>query len=394
MTSLPAVVAVHNRYREPGGEDVVFDQQAALLEANGHRVTRLEATHDDVAALSSGRLATSLFWNRDWARRVGEAVERTGATVVHFHNTFPLVSPAAYYAARAAGAAVVQTLHNYRLICPGSVLLRDGRPCEDCVGSPLAWRSVVHGCYRGSRVESAGVAAMTAAHRLAGTWERRVDAYIALGPFARERFVAGGLPEERIHVLPNHLTSDPGVGEHSGDYLLYAGRLSPEKGIPVMVEAWRGLEGRIPLRIIGGGALGPDALGRPPGVEWLGPRPREEVLAAMRGARALVFPYLSYENSPMSVVEAFATGLPVIASRTPSSWMVEHGATGLLFDPGSAEALRATVERAWKDPAGLRAMGAAARREYERSHTARGAYERLTAIYGRARTHFLNTKKS
>ena len=389
--SLPSIVVVHNRYRDPGGEDAVFEQESALLEAHGHRVERIEATYDQAVGLSRGRLATSVFWNRAAGRRVAEAVARTGATIAHFHNTVPLISPAAYYAARSAGAAVVQTLHNYRLVCPGGLLLREGAPCEVCVGSPLAWRGVVHGCYRDSRVESAGMATMVAAHRLLGTWRRAVDAYIALGAFPRDRFVAGGLPAERLHVRPNFLASDPEVGEHQGDYALFVGRLTEQKGVRVMVEAWRRLDGDIPLRILGGGALDEGVLGKTPGVEWLGPRGPAEVLDAMKGARALVFPSISYENCPMTVVEALATGLPVIASRMGSlPSMVRHERTGLLFEAGSAPALAGAVRRAWREP-GWRAMGAAARADYEAAYRAPTAYAGLMAIYEQARRRFLDT---
>lgn len=387
--SLPAIVVVHNRYQRTGGEDAAFEQEAALLEARGHRVERVEVSNDAVAELPRHRVATSLFWSRSAAARIREAVERTGAAIAHFHNTLPLVSPAGYYGARAGGAAVVQTLHNYRLICPGTLLLRDGRPCEDCVGRAAAWPAALHGCYRGSRTESAGVAAMVAVHRLLGTWERRVDAYIALGSFPRARFVKGGLPADRLHVRPNFLGADPGIGPHEGDYALFVGRLSEEKGVRVLVDAWRGLDAPIPLRIIGEGELDEGTVGAAPGVEWLGPRPRNEVLEAMKEARVLVFPSLCYENSPMTVVEAFATGLPIVASRTGSlPTLVDHERTGVLFEPGSARSLRQAVRRCWQDPAGLRTMGAAARAEYERTYTVERGYASLMDVYAQARAHY------
>ncbi|MBW3552585.1 MAG: glycosyltransferase family 4 protein, partial [Gemmatimonadetes bacterium] len=335
MTSLPAIVVVHNQYREAGGEDTVFEQETALLRARGHTVVEVVTSNEQVGSMSLGRLTGDLLWNRAAARRVREAISSSGAAVVHFHNTFPLVSPAAYYAARRAGAAVVQTLHNYRLICPGTLLMRNGKPCDLCVGSPVAWRGALHGCYRNSRVQSAGAAAMVGAHRLLGTWSREVDAYIALTPFARERFLEGGLPRERVHVRPNFLRNDPGPGEHEGDYVLFVGRLTEQKGIHTLLEAWRRLDGGIPLRIIGDGDLDGRGFGEVSGVEWVGRVDRPAVLEAMKSARALVLPSLSYENFPMTVVEAFATGLPVIASRIGSlPQIVEHEATGLTFEAG------------------------------------------------------------
>ncbi|HUG40851.1 MAG TPA: glycosyltransferase family 4 protein [Longimicrobiales bacterium] len=386
MKSLPAVVVVHNRYRESGGEDTVFEQETALLRARGHRVVALSESNDSIGSMSVVRLTGALLWNRAAARRVSEAVTSSGAGLVHFHNTFPLVSPAAYYAARRAGAAVVQTLHNYRLICPGTMLMRDGKPCEACVGAPLAWRGALHGCYRNSRLQSAGAAAMVGAHRLAGTWTREVDAYIALTPFARDRFVDGGLPPERVHVRPNFLPHDPGIGEHDGDYALFVGRLDEQKGVRTLMDAWRRLDGGIPLRVIGEGDLGRDRFGEIPGVEWAGRVDRPAVLAAMKRARALVLPSVSYENFPMTVVEAFATGLPVIASRIGGiPQIVEHEVTGLTFDVGSPEALAAAVERGWRDPESLRRMGGAARAAYETSYTAERAYASLASIYRDAR---------
>lgn len=387
--SLPTIVVVHNRYLEPGGEDTVFDRETALLERRGHAVVRVEVSNDAVAAMSKPRLAATLLWSRGGARLIRDAVADSGAGVVHFHNTLPLVSPSAYHAARGAGAAVVQTLHNYRLICPGGQLMRDGRPCEVCVGSPVAWRGVVHACYRDSRVESAGVATMVAAHRAIGTWARQVDAYIALTPFARDRFVAGGLQADRIHVRPNFLDRDPGAGEHRGDHALFVGRLTAQKGVRTLVEAWRRLGGRVPLRIVGDGELDAAAAGDVPGVEWVGRLDHDAVLAEMRGARALVLPSLSYENFPVTVVEAYATGLPVIASRIGGlPGIVRDGVTGLTFEPGSPDALAATVAEAWQNPAALRRMGVAGRQEYERSYSAEPAYRSLRAVYEEARRRF------
>lgn len=369
----------------------MFEQESALLESRGHTVVRVEVSNEEVAELSTPRLAAATIWNRDAARRVGEAVERSGATIAHFHNTFPLISPAAYYAARSAGAAVVQTLHNYRLICPGALLLRDGKPCEACVGSKVAWRGVVHGCYRGSRVQSAGVAGMVALHRAAGTWHNAVDLYLALSDFSRDRFTAGALPADRVRVRPNHLMDDPGIGSHDGGFALFVGRVNEQKGVRVLVEAWRRLDQPVPLRIIGDvdDAEFVRDVGTAPGIEWVGGVPREEVLRSMQDARLLVLPSISYENCPMAVPEAFATGLPVIASRTgPLPSMVSEGRTGLLFERGSAGALAGSVRRLWSDRDRLGAMGAAARAEYESRYTATHCHESLMKAYRTARERY------
>ena len=175
--------------------------------------------------------------------------------VVHFHNTFPLISPSGYYAARAEGVPVVQTIHNYRLICPSATLFRDGRPCVDCVGRRVPWPAVKHACYRDSRPASLVVAGMLSTHRLLQTWNRLVHVYIALSEFARQQLISGGLRGDRIVIKPNFINPDPGVGSHDGDFALFIGRLTIEKGLPTLLSAWERLDGAFPLKIVGDGPL-------------------------------------------------------------------------------------------------------------------------------------------
>jgi hypothetical protein len=196
------VLVVHNRYREPGGEDRVVDLETTLLARHGHEVLQYTVDNHEIEGLSRVALACRTLWNHRVYRDVRRIVAREGVSVVHVHNTLPLISPAVYYAARAEGIPVVQSLHNYRLVCPNAVCVRDGRPCTSCVGAGLPWPAVRHACYRGSRTASTGVAAVVLFHRALQTWQRRVDAYIAPTRFAREMFVAGGLPADRLFVKP------------------------------------------------------------------------------------------------------------------------------------------------------------------------------------------------
>lgn len=379
------VVLVHERYQQPGGEDRVFADEIQLLRSRGHRVATFTADNRDIGGMSVAALARDTLWNADAARRLRARVRAEGASVVHVHNTFPLLSPAVYRAARAEGAAVVQTLHNYRLLCPNALLFHDGSPCERCVGRPFAWPGVLRGCYRDSRVQTAAAAGMVAAHRALGTWTRDVDAYVALSEFAREKFVAGGLPEGKLFVRPNYLLDDPGGGAHGGGYALYAGRLSEEKGIGTLLKAWAVLDERVPLKVVGSGPLEAVAGAGVPGVEWLGPRPREEVLGLMRDAALLVFPSECYENFPLALVEAFAAGLPVVAADAGAAGeiVLAHGA-GFTFPPGDFTALAAAVERLIGDPAARRGTSLAARAAFEREYTADRAYERLMEIHSAA----------
>ncbi len=380
------ILTAHNYYLEPGGEDQVFRSEAHLLEDRGHAVLRYSVDNRRALKMSRLRIAARAVWNRASGRRLRSLVAAHRPEVVHFHNTFPLLSPACYEAAREEGAAVIQTLHNYRLLCPGALLERGSGPCESCVGRRVAWPGILHGCYRASRAATAAVAGMTAVHRAAGTWNRAVDVYVALTRFARTRFVEGGLPPDKIVVKPNFVWPDPGPGAGSGGYALFAGRMSEEKGLETLAAAWRLLDGALPLKAAGDGPLVGTLTGVP-GIELLGRRTREDVLGLMREASFLVFPSLWYEGLPMAILEAFACGLPVIASRLGAmAEVIEDGRTGLLFRPGDAGDLAATIAWAATHPAELGRMRREARAEFEGRYTAALNYQALIEIYERARS--------
>ena len=366
----------------------MFASEGALLESRGHRVLRYTLHNDQVDGMGNLALAGATVWNREVYKKLRALIRRERPQVAHFHNTFPLVSPAAYYAARAEGVPVVQTLHNYRLLCPDALFFREGRVCEDCLDKAVPWPGVVHSCYRGSRLASGGVAAMLTAHRALGTWKKVVDAYVALTEFAREKFVQGGLPPGKLVVKPNFLHTDPGTGIGDGGYALFVGRLSQEKGLGVLFSAWRRIGERMPLKVVGDGPMA-DAMSsfsaRSAGVEWLGRRPADQVLALMKSARVLVFPSTWYEGFPMVIAEAYATGLPVISSDLGSmSSLVIHGRTGLRFRPGDPGDLVAQVERTLSNQEELARMRTGAREEFESKYTAGRNYQLLLGVYDRA----------
>ncbi len=374
------ILSVHNYYQQPGGEDEVFASEARLLEQNGHRVIRYV---DHNARVGVGGLSTArdAVWSRKSFHRLRSAAEGE-PDVAHFHNTFPLVSPSAYYAMRQMGVPVVQTLHNYRLLCPASTFQRGGSVCEACLESGSWLPAIRHRCYRENRSATTAVAAMLAIHRGARTWQRMVNAYIALSDFARRKFIEGGLPPERITVKPNFLSSDPGQGAGEGGYALFVGRLSEEKGVRLLAQAWEKLPG-IPLKVAGQGPL--DNLRWPAEVTVLGHQPRERIFSLMRAARVLVFPSIWYECSPMTIIEAFACGLPVIGSNLGSvPEYVSHRRTGLLFKSGDAGDLAHNVQCAFENPESLSAMRFAARAEYELKYTPERNYRMLMDIYAMA----------
>ncbi len=398
--SIKTILIVHNRYRQSGGEDAVFDAEAELLAQHGHRVERLLVDNDAIPDRLSGadqvRLAVRTVWSGAAAKAIADRSRAVGADVVHIHNFLPLLSPAVHGAARATGAAVVQTLHNYRLICPAATLFRNGAPCEDCVGRPVAVPAIVHACYRHSRSQTAAVAAMLVVHRARRTWHRDVDAFIALTPFGRERFIAGGLPADRMLVKPN-FARDPGEPVAVDSYgqrrrtdgpFLFVGRLAEEKGVRILLAAWRLLGPERQLRIVGDGPLAgevQEASAVTPNVIPVGRRSREDVVAEMRSARALIFPSLWYEGMPVTLIEAFAAGLPVIASGLGAiNDVVRDGETGRLVAPGDARALADAVERIAGLPRDAAAMGARARQTYLDKYAPEPNYGQLMAIYRQA----------
>ena len=382
------VLVIHNRYQQPGGEDTVFAAETALLEAHQHKVIQYTVHNNRVNEISLLGLMAATVWNRAVDRELRDLIRRDRPHVIHFHNTFPLISPSVYYAARAEGIPVVQTLHNYRLLCPNALFFRDGHVCEDCMGKFLSWHGVFHACYRNSRAATSVTATMLSVHHVLHTYKRMVDVYIALTDFARQKFIQGGLPAGKIAVKPNFVDPDPGIGEGRGGYALFVGRLTQEKGINTLLSAWGKIGGKIPLKIVGDGPLASriaEASRRISGIEWLGHKPRQSVLDLMKDAVVLVFPSIWYEGFPVTIIEAYSVGVPVIASNLGSmSSIIEHNRTGLHFQPGDLEDLAKQVEWIFGHPAELERMRQEARAEYEARYTAERNYEMLMEIYERA----------
>lgn len=374
------VLVAHNAYQQRGGEDSVVDDEVALLRARGAEVLVMQVHNDDIASMGRVELLGRTIWSRPAARQMTEHCQAFRPDVVHVHNSFPLMSPAIHWAAQAAGVPVVQTLHNFRLLCPQAMLLREGRVCEDCVGR-LPWRGAVRGCYRGSVAQSTVLVGMLATHRALGTWQRRVNRFIALTEFSRRKFVEGGVPAERLRVKPN-FADLPAARPAPRHGLLFVGRLSHEKGVETLAAAAAGLPE--PVRVIGDGPLRAHVDGAP-GLHGDGALPLDAVAAAMRTASALVLPSICYENFPRTLVEAFASGLPVIASRLGAmAELVEDGVTGLLFEPGDSSALRERLRWALEHPQDMAAMGQRARAAYETHYTAERNHAQLMTIYQEA----------
>lgn len=383
------IMTVHNRYLQPGGEDAVYEAESTLLEQRGCKVIRFEEQNQSPnGVIAKIEVAASCTWSVPSHRKIAALLKQHKPDVVHFHNFFQQISPSAYYACQDADIPVVQTLHNYRLICAAATLSREGRVCEECLDQSI-WHGVKYSCYRGNKMATAALALMVEFHRKRHTWDTKVDRYIALTEFARRKLVEGGLPAGKFSVKPNFVLPDPGPREFEspGRYALFVGRIDETKGLPVLIEAWRQIPSDIPLVILGDGDYRPqlEASLREYGlsnVQYRGRASREQMFAAMKQARFLVFPSIWYEGFPVTIAEAYACGVPVIASRLGSmEELILDGITGYHFEAGSAEDLAATVVRAWRDPEEMLAMGRAARVEFDSKYTADRNYDLLMDIY-------------
>jgi glycosyltransferase involved in cell wall biosynthesis len=378
------ILLCHNYYQQPGGEDQVFADEANLLESRGHEIVRFTMHNDDINEMNPLSVAAKTLWNRGSHRELSSLVRRERPDVVHFTNTFPLISPSAYYGVKRQGIPVVQSLHNYRLLCPVSTFQRDQQVCEDCLGKMIPWPALLHGCYRSSRLATGAIVAMTALHRAMRTWQRMVDRFVALSHFSAAKFVEGGLPADKIVVKPNFMSTDPGVGLGYGGFALFVGRLSAEKGIETLLKAWEQVES-LPLKILGDGPLASlveQHAAKNPRVQWLGRRPSAEVLDHLKSATCLVMPSEWYECCPKTLIETLAAGTPAVVTKLGAmAEMIEHESTGLHFERRNATDLARQVNRLASDPELTARMRRSARQRFEDAYTADFNYEQLIGIY-------------
>jgi glycosyltransferase involved in cell wall biosynthesis len=388
------VLLVHNFYGSsaPSGENQVFEAEKLLLQEMGHEVTDFSRHSDEIRSQGTwgvvrGALATP--WNPWMTRAVKEAVSNFQPDVVHVHNTFPLISPGIFHAIGPRAARVL-TLHNYRLFCPAAIPMRGGRVCTDCLDMRSAWPALRYGCYRDSRVATLPLALSVGMHRALGTWTGQVDAFVALSEFQRLRMAESGLPVAKVHVKPNFYPGLPPVQawQERRPYVVFAGRLTAEKGVASLLRAWQAWGASAPeLRLVGDGELRPELEGMAVGlpIRFLGQIGSAEAHAQIAGARLLVLPSEWFEGFPMVVREAFAFGTPAAVSDIgPLPSIVQHGRSGVVFKPGNPESLLREVRAAWEAPGMLEDLGRGARAEFELKYTEDANYSMLMDIYRKA----------
>ena len=382
------ILQVHNFYQQAGGEDRVVAAESALLSGNGHRVLQYTVRNDAVDQLAAINLGIKTIWNSESYRRIRRLIAEEAIEIVHAHNTLPLISPAVYYAAAAQNVPVVQTLHNYRLLCPAATFYREGEICELCLGKTIKIPALTHRCYRGSLAASGAVSAMLALHRFAGTYQRKVHTYIALTEFARRKFCEGGLPPERLVVKPNFLDVDPGQGSGQGGYALFAGRLTAEKGLAVLLDAWAASPRALPLKIAGIGPLEGFVRERAaalPNVEYLGACDHAHVLELLQGASFLAFPSRWYEGMPMVLIESLACGTPVVAFAVGSlNDLIVDGVNGVKLPLRDSGAFAHFLNDSGQLPEKMRSLRPGARADFERNFTAAANGRLLLDIYNNA----------
>jgi glycosyltransferase involved in cell wall biosynthesis len=379
------ILIVHNYYQLPGGEDDVVANEKALLSEHGHDARLFACRNDDIQSLPSKiKTAWNSTYSAEGRERAAAAIREFAPDLVHVHNFFPLLSPAVYDACAEAGLPVVQTLHNYRLLCASGQLTRNAAPCEKCIHGDYYW-GVIHKCYRDSALGSFFVARMLRTHRRRHTWSEKVACYITPSHFMKAKFVEAGLPGENIHVKPNFVPEYKNVPPLDmtapRKSALFAARFSREKGVHLVLQAWEGLD--LPLRMMGDGPLaGLVREKATPAMTLIGWRPMETLIEELRNAEFLLMPSTWYEGFPVTLALALANGLPIIASRLGAMGeVVEDGKTGLLFTAGDAAELREKVIWAFKNPQRMREMGANARAVYEEKYSAQANYRMLVDIY-------------
>lgn len=378
---------LHNRYRQPGGEDVCVADQVRLLHERGHAVRLFEKDNreiDGYGLLQKARLFFATAGNSRSAGEVARIVAEFKPEVAHVHNTLPLLSPSIYAPLTKAGVKVIQWLHNYRLVCPAGTLYRDGKACTLCMDEGLA-HAVKQRCWSQSKMATLALTRMLERHRRARTWHEQVDLFVALNHFQRDLLVQAGLvPAEKTIVQPNfcYPPATPRSETQPGEGFVFAGRLTQEKGVLTLARA--AAEARAPLKIFGDGPLRAALAERFPAVQMLGHVPHEQALKEVAKARAVVVPSEWQEPFGLASIEAMALGKPLIASRVAGSLeIVQDGATGLLFEPGDVGGLAQCLRRLQEEPDFCRKLGAAGRERFEKEYSPEAGYRRLLEMHAR-----------
>lgn len=378
------VLFIHTYYIQRGGEDQSFEFESSLLEQNGHTVYLYIKNNSEIKNYSKLKAALVTVWNKETYREVRAIIKSFAPDIIHINNLFPLISTSVLFAANRHRTPVVMNLRNFRIFCLNGLFLRNGQVCELCIRK-IPFYGIHYNCYRNDKLASIVVAIMLIFNRFLGTWDKKVATYIALTNFAKNKFIQGGLPPEKIEVKSNFISPDPGIKE-AAIYSLFVGRLSEEKGIETLLFAWKKFP-TIPLKIVGTGPLFEKIQNLIKSsdlqhVELLGYKESNEVVRLIQKAFLLINPTICYEGMPRTILEAFACGVPVVASRIGAvEEMIEDKKTGLLFAPGDIEDLSKVIDWAIKNKEELRTIRRNVRIVFKKKYTATSNYNQLMRIY-------------
>ena len=382
------ILVIHNYYQISGGEDTVVANEKKLLEDHGHEIILYSRNNSELKEMSKiQKLALPIItvFNPRTYREVRKVIKSENVDIVHVHNTLNLVSPAVYYAALSCGVPVVQTIHNFRLLCPGATFYRDGHICEDCVEHGLGC-AVKYSCYRGSSWQTLACVINTKIHRMTGIYGK--INYIALTEFNREKLLTlKQIKSERVFIKPNFVISDIDCTfiEKRKSRYIYVGRIDKLKGIDILLKAWKQLDRKdLQLLICGTGPMEEWCRefikeNRLSNVEMLGFVLNTEAKKLIRNSEALILPTQCYEGFPMTILEAFSVGTSVICSDLGNAGsVVDEGLTGWKFRADSPEALINAIE---KNESRDEGMSSRIMKEYKEKYSMDANYLKLKEIY-------------
>jgi glycosyltransferase involved in cell wall biosynthesis len=382
------ILLIHNKYSQYGGEDSVFYSESELLARNGHFVEQLIFDNKKIKTLKDKiLLGFNVLYNFKSARLLKERIQNFHPDVIHIHNFFPQASPSLLFVAKRYHIPVILTLHNYRLICPSATLFFNHRIYENSLQSVFPWDAIRKGVYRNSKVQTAAVAVMTTFHNIIGTWKNKVDQYITLTPFSLQKFKSSMLKVmDNQWVMKPNFAPDLGEGDRKRkNFFLFVGRLVEEKGLNVLLKAATLYKFR--LYIIGDGVLKKKVQRMAkvnPNIRYLGFLNRNKIIEVLKRCKALIFPSVLYEGLPLTIIEAFSTGTPVIASNIGAmAEVVDNEINGLLFETGDERELaRKVVEMQFYSTSPY--FYENARKTYLKNYTPERNYRMLMNIYKEA----------
>lgn len=347
------LLLVHNDYGKYSGEEAVVDKMAAMMTAAGWEVAQLRMTTAGARESLVGKVKgfAAGIWCPSGVRAMRETLQKEKPDVVNVHNLFPFISPAALRECKKAGVPVVMTVHNFRLICPTGLFMRDGGPCEECLVRGNEWGCVKHNCEQ-SLLKSVGYAARNAVARLRRHYLECVDRFACITDFQRRKLVEAGYPAEKIVVIPNSMDAETECDAKLGDYVAFSGRLSREKGVDLIIEAAR-RNPQIPFRLAGAARDERLIADLPKNVKLMGYMTGEALKDFYSSARFFVMASRWYEGFPMTILEAASFSKAMIApDHGGFTEIIGKGdeAIGVLCPPADIDALNATVSKLWNDP--------------------------------------------